>query len=150
MLTSLLLLAAATAAPMGYYTVPVTPDLRPYAHFDLSCAKLTTTPSGYHLEYDLPPELVDAASQHVVLDEVSREPGFVVMQGLEGRAHCLDASDHFSCLVSYLTMKIDQTAVQAYIDHRYTEPTERATRAIVARTFGGEPAGIIEVPKPHE
>lgn len=147
MFASLILAAVATAAPMGFYTVPVKAELRPYASFDLACAALKTTDKGYRLEYDLPLELVDAAVRHVVLDEVSRDAGFVTMDGPEGHGICLDASDRYSCIVSYARMTIDDTAVQAYVDRIYPEPLEKSFRRRVAASFSGEPAGIIELPK---
>lgn len=149
MLVSLMFAAATVAAPrpMGYYTVPVKPELRPYAAFDLSCALVTARDGTYHLEYDLPLELVDAPLRHVVLDQVTSAAGFVTMDGPEGHAVCMETAQRLSCMINYNTITVDEAQVQAYVDAKYPEPVEKGFRVKVAAAFGGEPAGILDVAK---
>lgn len=135
----------ATTPPMGWYTVPTDAELRPYAGFDVHCAFAKEEGGKYHLEYDLPLELTDRDSRHVVLDEESRDGHFVKLIGSEGHAVCLNLTDRFSCMISYSTMEIDEDEVQAYVAAKYPEPAERAARAKLARAFGGDPAGILEL-----
>lgn len=135
------------AAAYGTYTVPVPPQLAPYATFVMNDSQITRDNTGVVMTYDLPVELVGPNHPTIVLGGKHREGGIMLLEGEFGEASCFTRAEKVECIVQYEDLEIDIAGVERILAARNISPHERELRLQVAKIFGGEPVGIVEISK---
>lgn len=133
------------ASDYGSYTVPVPTELAPYATFSLPDAKLERNATHVTLSYKLPAELVGADHEAITLKGKIRPGRALLLTGKYGDASCLSTNGKTECVVEYDDLEQDMTSAEAAIAVRTQDLAERAARLEVAKLFGSEPVGIVEI-----
>ena len=129
----------------GTYTVPVPPELAPFAQFVLNDSQITSDNTGVVVSYDLPIELVGPNHPTIVLGGKQRPGGIMILQGEYGDASCFTRAEKVECIVQYEDLEIDLAGVERILAARNIGPHERELRLQVAKIFSGEPVGIVEI-----
>ncbi len=135
----------AVAASYSQYSVPVPTELAPYATFVLNSSTVTEDASGIVLSYDLPAELVGQNHPTIVLGGKKRPGNVLLLEGEFGEASCFSRNAKLECIVKYEDLEIDLAGVERLLNQQVSDPHERELRLQVARIFGGEPVGIVEM-----
>lgn len=129
----------------GTYSVPVSPELEPFATFDLLDAEVVVTATHVKLSYSLPAELVGVGHERIVLNGKRRPDGTLKLKGPLGTARCHSAGSDAECVVEYEDMVIDLAGAETAINARTIDPLERMARLSVAKIFSSEPVGIVKL-----
>lgn len=140
-------LVSVTTGALAYttYTVPVSDELAPYAKFVLNNSRVEQDAAGVVVSYDLPPELVGPNHPTIVLGGKKRPGNIMLLEGEFGEASCFNRADKVECIVEYDDLEIDMRGVEQVLRARSNDPLEIERRLQVARIFGGEPVGIVEI-----
>jgi hypothetical protein len=144
-LTLLSLSLPVLADAYGTYTVPVPAELAPFATFMLNDSQVTQDSTGVVVSYDLPAELVGPNHPTIVLGGKHRQGGIMILEGEYGEASCFSRNAKLECIVQYEDLEIDLAGVENILNQRIADPHERELRLQVAKIFGGEPVGIVEI-----
>ena len=144
-LTVLSLSVSTFAASYTQYSVPVPAELAPYATFVLNSATVIEDQAGVVVSYDLPAELVGTGHPSIVLGGKKRPGNVLLLEGEFGEASCFSRNAKLECIVKYEDLEIDLAGVENILNQRIADPHERELRLQVAKIFGGEPVGIVEI-----
>ena len=144
-LTLLSLSLPVLANGYGAYTVPVPPELAPYATFMLNDSNVMSDSTGVVVSYDLPAELVGPNHPTIILSGKQRQGGIMILEGKYGEASCFTRAEKVECIVQYDDLEIDLAGVESILNQRIADPHERELRLQVAKIFSGEPVGIVEI-----
>lgn len=137
--------ASVFAASYANYTVPVSAELAPYASFVLNSATVIEDQAGVVVSYDLPAELVGTGHPPIVLGGKKRPGQVLLLEGEFGEASCFSRHAKLECIVKYEDLEIDLAGVENILNQRIADPHERELRLQVAKIFGGEPVGIVDI-----
>jgi hypothetical protein len=69
----------------------------------------------------------------------------LLLEGEFGEASCFSRNAKLECIVKYEDLEIDLAGVENILNQRIADPHERELRLQVAKIFGGEPVGIVEI-----
>lgn len=124
----------------GTYTVPVSPELDPYATFDVQNVEFCEREGAVVLDYDLPALLVGKETKI----SFRGAPGVTAvyrLAGNNGTADCAAANGTWSCQEHLTGLEVDSSA----LDERLASlpPTEASGRRAVASVFGNDPIGVL-------
>lgn len=139
-------LPAVTGTYVGRYLVPVPDELAPAATYSVDHVDWEVQGSAVKLQYDLPEGLVGGRIR-VVLDG-TLDAGATTMDvaGELATGHCVGSSDLVSCREEFFglpALPIDMAVVQEAAALEYAGAV--ADREEVARLFGSDPIGIVEL-----
>lgn len=152
--TGLVLLCWGTlgnAVPLrGSYSVPVAPDLAPYATFDVVGKMISARETARVFSYNLPEDLVGAKKTEIILQEAGEAQGLAVFQGKIANAACINGNDGtgklLMCFVMYHSLGVDPVKTTQFLQGKYTGAEGLNARIDVAVGFIETPGGVIRFP----
>ena len=129
-----------TAEVSGTYTVPVSPELVPYATFDVQNVEFCEREGAVVLDYDLPALLVGKSTK-ISFRGASGSTAVYRLTGDNGTADCAAANGTWSCQEHLTGLQMDLPA----LDERLASlpPAEATGRRAVASVFGNDPIGVL-------
>lgn len=132
--------------PGGVYSVPVAPELEPYASYPVDDITLCWTGTAVHLGYSLPALLVGKK------ERVSFEGGWdptsqtFALSSADGTATCTPSEPEWRCNEVFANIVVDLEEVAD--EAAGLDPAEVAARLEVAAQFANDPIGILDFPAP--
>lgn len=132
-----------TSATAAFYQVPVVPQLKKYATFELHNFKKTVEGNKVIIEYSLPDTLTGADETIHLEGRVFGERNELLMFGEKGIARCVNVDSYNTCSIDYYGLVIDQAAALEAIKKISKSDDETLGRLEVTRAFSGDPHGII-------
>lgn len=137
---------AAAPAPMkGSYTVPTTDTaLEPYATFETADPENGYGAAGKEgvFTFVLPEELTGVAKLKFLLEE--QADGSWAGEGVKGT--CVQSKLDWFCSVEFSNLTFDTVRRETLMQNKYGTGEEFFRRMEVARSFEGQPIGVIRVP----
>ncbi len=143
--------AASSAAPLrGSYSVPVAPDLAPYATFDVVGKMVNSRPTARVFSYNLPEDLVGGKPVEILLRETGSDKGLALFEGKIANAACIDGNDGndklLMCFAMYHSLGVDPAITTQFLQNKYTGAEGVNARINVAVGFIETPGGVIRFP----
>ncbi len=143
----------------AFYSVPVAPELAPFATFELKNVSVRDNKGSLSFFYELPPELVGLGTSGINLDQknVNDVSDLRLMVGRQAvgdvQANIADAScgkhpfqkKKLQCMIVYHSLKIDEQKTRDYLTDQYRSSFDFKARLNLADAFKNEPAGILVV-----
>jgi hypothetical protein len=132
---------AATSAMGATYEVPVAPELRNYATFELENFEKVEKDGKIMIGYDLPLMLTGTV-EHVKLEGTYVEGSeSLFLVGDKGTATC--SSLYAICKVEYYNLEINPEKATTFIRSISKSHLEFASRIEVMKSFSTDPVGFI-------
>jgi len=130
----------------GTYTVPVTPELEPYASFDVSSIQFCDHGGSTSLSYDLPALLV-GDSTHIAFSGVfDAKAPTLELSGDRGSASCSETGATWSCRETLTGIEIDADKLRERLASR--PAAEAQARTDVSDVFSQDPIGVLTFSTP--
>lgn len=122
------------------YSVPVDEDLKPFAMFPMQF-KSRLRDGRLEVEYTLPLELT---GHEISVQAKSVDDKLSSLSGPQCLMNCRDGD----CAVNYQHLGIDPNVVKSYLaSHGFSDPEIQSRMKVLGRFMGGDPAGIIHMPR---
>jgi hypothetical protein len=137
-----------TQAPnlKGEYSVPVPPELEPYASYPLDDVCWYSDGKTLSLGYTLPDELTGSKNPIVLTGEDTGQATFK-LAGDHGDADCSRGdSMSVSCRISYRKLNFDVDSVKQILSSEFPDPVQLTQRSAVSAVFRSDPIGVITFP----
>jgi hypothetical protein len=129
----------------GVYSVPVPPELEPYASYPVDDITLCWTGSAVQLGYSLPALLVGKKQRVSFTGSYDEPSGDFVLASDDGTATCTPA-DVWSCAEIFTGIEVDLEEVAEEVED--LDPVEAQARLEVAKRFEVDPIGLLDFPSP--
>jgi len=126
----------------GTYSVPVAPQLEPYAAFEVESVRFERSSSELRLSYDLP-ELLLGERRRVSFRGAFAADGRHVLDGDDGVATCQTSASGVRCDEVLRAPELDMDGLERRLVG-LPEPEARARRAVAA-AFSIDPIGVLSV-----
>jgi len=124
----------------GFYEVPVSNELKPYAIYPIKFKADTYETNPDEIVFPLPAELV-GEEFYVKMAKVEDSENLWAGPNVEGS--CSIINREFKCKVKFNNLIINQSQVEQVIKNTYQNQSEVGGRLQVAQLFGTEPIGYI-------
>jgi len=126
----------------GTYFVPVSPELEPYALFELESVRLEARGAELGLQYDLP-ELLLGEARGVSFRGGATAGGEYRLEGDDGVATCRPSAGRWRCEEALSGIELDANKIDRLLEHM--PDAEARARREVADRFSTDPIGVLEV-----
>lgn len=131
-----------TSAFAATYEVPVQPELKPYAQFQMAPPVMSREGEHTVIRYSLPPELVGPNHPGITMTGDNYSGDQFQMTSDNGVANCV-RTDSVRCDVHFKNLNINAQEVRRYLFQHSKSHQEFQQRSQVALMFGSQPVGIL-------
>jgi hypothetical protein len=133
-------------ASQATYSVPVSPALQPFATYPIAPPQVTSSASEVVVTYQLPAELVGRNSPPIIFRGQATTYGtnHFLLSGANGHADCEKLAASTRCQVAFQNLHVDFASAAEQIKMSSLSSTEISARMQIARSFGGDPVGVLE------
>lgn len=126
---------------VGVYSVPVPPELTPYASYPIDSITACRRANRVELGYRLPALLVGKPARVSFEGSYDADGGVFALSG-DGTATCEVVDGSWSCLEHFVGITVDLEEVAKEVENLPLDVAEG--RLDVAAHFGGDPIGILD------
>ena len=128
------------------YSVPVPPELEPYASYPLEGVSLCRLDGGLELGYSLPALLLGKKTRVSFQGGLNAATGTYELSGADGTASCSIAEGQWICHEAFVGLVVDLAEVAKETEG--LDPVEAEARLKVAELFSIDPIGILDFSLP--
>lgn len=141
------------------YSVPVDPELAPFATFKINEVQVAESEEGLRITYKLPPELMGSEAEEVILSQQDGNDELTLIK-MAGRqiqnGRYIDIADAscgrhpfrtnlIQCMIFYHSMFIDQQMASDFVMEKYNGTNGLEERLRLVKFFANEPSGVLSV-----